>query len=63
MRVGGGGSGRDSETLWEWDRMDGWEGLVMIYTPSTRQELDVVFQLITESYNHVTGLDIQASGC
>ena len=40
------------------DRNDGWEGLVMLYSASTRDELNVLLQLITESYNHVTVLNI-----
>lgn len=33
----------------------GWEGFVMIYTPVTADELDVVFQLVQSSYAYVTG--------
>ncbi len=33
----------------------GWEGFVMIYTPGSQDELEVVFQLVKESYNFVTG--------
>lgn len=36
-------------------RRAGWEGFVMIYTPSNQQELDVVYQLVRESFNYVTG--------
>ena len=43
------------------DQRDGWDGLVMLFTPQTMEELDVTFQLIVESYNHVTGRTIQAS--
>ncbi len=39
----------------------GWEGLVMIYTPQTEVDLEIVFQLIVESYNFVTGQTIVAS--
>ena len=42
------------------DQQDGWEGLVMLFTPRTMAELDVTFQLIVESYNHVTGRTVQA---
>ncbi|WP_170472724.1 luciferase domain-containing protein [Ruegeria arenilitoris] len=38
----------------------GWEGFVMIYTPSSQQELDVVFQLVLASYNYVTGRSLSA---
>ena len=43
------------------DQRVGWEGLVLLYTPMSSQDLDVVFQLITESYNFVTGRDVEAS--
>ncbi len=39
---------------WADDR-EGWEGFVMLYTPLTMEELEITFQLIVESYNHVTG--------
>ena len=41
------------------DQREGWEGLVMLFTPQTMAELDVIVQLIIESYNFVTGVDIQ----
>lgn len=37
------------------NQREGWEGFVMIYTPQTSQELDVVFQLVRSSYTYVTG--------
>jgi phospholipase/carboxylesterase len=37
------------------DQRPGWEGFDMIYTPTTQEELDVVLQLIRESYTYVTG--------
>ncbi len=37
------------------DQRAGWEGFVMIYTPTTKEELEVVYQLIMESYRYVTG--------
>ena len=40
------------------DQREGWEGLVMLYTPRSLEELDVVFQLIVESYGFVTGRDV-----
>lgn len=43
------------------DKREGWDGLVIIFTPQSMSELDIVFQLIIESYNHVTGRTIQAS--
>ena len=43
------------------DQRDGWEGFVMLFTPKSMDELDVTFQLIVESYNHVTGRTVQAA--
>lgn len=43
------------------DQRDGWEGFVMLFTPQSMEELDVTFQLIVESYNHVTGRTVQVS--
>lgn len=37
------------------EQRDGWEGLVMLYTPQSEADLEIVFQLIVESYNFVTG--------
>lgn len=37
------------------DQRPGWEGFVMIYTPMTPQEVDVVFDLVLLSYQFVTG--------
>ncbi len=39
-------------------RRQGWEGFVMIYTPQTADELDVVFDLVRESYSFVTGRSV-----
>ncbi|MEL7644832.1 MAG: luciferase family protein [Anaerolineaceae bacterium] len=36
----------------------GMEGLVMLYTPQDMEELDVVFGLILDSYNFVTGRNL-----
>lgn len=33
----------------------GWEGMVMLYTPRSMQELDVIFSLVVDAYNYVTG--------
>jgi phospholipase/carboxylesterase len=38
------------------DQRSGWEGFVMIYTPTTEAELDVVLELVRGSYRYVTGL-------
>jgi phospholipase/carboxylesterase len=43
------------------DEREGWDGLVMLFTPQSMDELDVTFQLIVESYNFVTGQTVQAS--
>ena len=43
------------------DQRDGMEGLVLLYTPQSMDELDVVLQLIVESYNFVTGRDVKPS--
>lgn len=45
------------------ESQNGWEGLVMLYTPASMEELDVILQLTTESYNYVTGLNVQMPGC
>lgn len=36
------------------------DGMVMLYTPRTNEELDVIFQLIVDSYNFVTGRAVDA---
>ena len=38
---------------------EGWEGFVMIYTPLTEFELDVVQRLVEGSYTYVTGQHIE----
>ncbi len=43
------------------DQREGWAGFVMLYTPQSMEELDVTFQLIVDSYNFVTGQNIQAT--
>ena len=35
----------------------GWEGFVMIFTPTNMEELDVVLDLVQASYDFVTGQD------
>lgn len=37
------------------DQRAGWEGFVMIYTPVSKDELDVVLDLVMASYEFVTG--------
>ncbi len=34
---------------------EGWDGFVLLYTPQTFDELDVITQLIIDGYNYVTG--------
>ena len=43
------------------DERAGWDGLVMLFTPQSMEELEITFQLIVESYNFVTGQTVQAS--
>lgn len=43
------------------DEREGWDGLVMLFTPQSMDELDITWQLIVESYNYVTGQTVQAS--
>ncbi len=43
------------------DKREGWEGFVLLYTPTTEAELEVVMQLIVEGYNFVTGRDVKAA--
>lgn len=45
------------------DKRDGWDGLVMLFSPRSMEELDIVFLLIVESYNHVTGQSVWVSSC
>lgn len=42
------------------DEREGWDGLVMLFTPQSMEELDITFQLIVESYNYVTGQTVEA---
>ncbi|MGI9502633.1 MAG: luciferase family protein [Geminicoccaceae bacterium] len=37
------------------DQRPGWDGFVMIYTPQSADELEIVFELVLDSYNFVTG--------
>lgn len=37
----------------------GVEGMVLLYTPRDMQELDIIFQLVVDSYNFVTGRSIR----
>lgn len=42
------------------DQRPGWEGFVMLFTPQTRPEADVIFELIVDGYNFVTGRNLLA---
>lgn len=37
------------------------DGMVMLYTPRTLEELEVVFQLVVDSYNFITGRAVNAA--
>jgi len=45
------------------NRRDGWEGLVMLYSATDDEQLNVLIQLVTESYNYVTGLSVAVPEC
>ncbi|NKB33239.1 MAG: hypothetical protein GKR91_09080 [Pseudomonadales bacterium] len=40
---------------------EGWEGYILIYAPRFIHELDSIFQIITDSYNYLTGQNFQAT--
>lgn len=40
------------------DRDNFWDGVVMIYTPETLDEVDVTVQLVVDAYNYITGADL-----
>lgn len=41
-------------------REDLWDGMVMLYTPQSFEELETTWQLIVDSYNFVTGQNLDA---
>lgn len=41
------------------DQRPGWGGFVMIYTPTTPEELDVVIRLVESSYTFITGRSLE----
>lgn len=41
------------------DRDDFWDGVVMIFTPQTPDEVDVAVRLVVDSYNYITGDDLE----
>ncbi|MGI9610645.1 MAG: luciferase family protein [Acidimicrobiia bacterium] len=45
--------------LHPWVDRDGfWDGVVMVYTPETLDEVDVAMRIIVDAYNFVTGTDL-----
>lgn len=43
-----------------WVERDGfWDGVVMVYTPETLDELDVTIQILVDAYNFVTGANLR----
>lgn len=40
------------------DRDDFWDGVIMIFTPETLDEVDVTMRLVVDAYNYVTGADV-----
>ena len=36
-----------------------WDGVVMVYTPETLEELDVTIQIVVDAYNFVTGASVR----
>lgn len=41
------------------NQREGWEGFVMIYSPTTKAELDVVIKLVEQSYRYITGRNLE----
>jgi hypothetical protein len=39
-------------------RNDFWDGVVMVYTPETLDEVDIAIRLLVDAYNYVTGLNL-----
>ena len=45
--------------LHPWVDRDGfWDGVVMIYTPESLEELDITMRLLVDAYNFITGADV-----
>ncbi len=40
-------------------RRDFWDGVVMVYTPESLDELEVTIQIIVDAYNFVTGASVE----
>ena len=48
--------------LHPWVDRDGfWDGVVMIYTPESPDELDITMRLLVDAYNFVTGAEVDPS--
>ncbi|MEL7206869.1 MAG: luciferase family protein [Actinomycetota bacterium] len=52
-----------AETRWgelhPWvGREDFWDGMALLYTPETLEEVDVIILLIVDAYNYVTGENV-----
>ena len=48
--------------LHPWVEREGfWDGVVMVYTPETLEELDVTIQILVDAYNFVTGASLEPS--
>lgn len=41
------------------NQRSGWEGFVMLYTPQSKEQSKVVFRLIVDSYNFITGQKLE----
>jgi phospholipase/carboxylesterase len=42
-------------------KLEGWQGFVMLYTPQSIKELNVTFQLIVDAFNYVAGQNVLAT--
>lgn len=54
------------ETKWgemhPWVDRDGfWDGVVMVYTPESLEELEVAVQIVVDAYNYITGESLDRS--
>ncbi len=48
--------------LHPWVTQEGfWDGVVMVYTPESPEELEISLRLIVDAYNFVTGSDLDAA--
>jgi len=48
--------------LHPWVERDGfWDGVAMVYTPETMDELDITIRIIVEAYNFIAGANIDPS--